>query len=131
MDVVSMERKSPELAGIPGRVVSGEDFQVAVRDFLDEFKLLPDGDAMAAAIEREPERLDDPRFNAYLGALAEHLTIHSGLPRPQWCLAKDRFLERFWFVSPTPGFRAVSLAQAPAAFRRRGVMVPRRSLERV
>ncbi|MEX2448313.1 MAG: hypothetical protein WD404_06170 [Solirubrobacterales bacterium] len=40
-------------------------------------------------------------------------------------------LDRFWFVSEAPGFRAVSLAQAPAAFRRRGVFIPERSLHRV
>jgi hypothetical protein len=43
----------------------------------------------------------------------------------------DRFLDRFWFVSDVPGFRAVSIAQAPAAFCRRGVFVPERSLHRV
>ncbi len=30
-----------------------------------------------------------------------------------------------------PGFRAVAIAQAPAAFRRRGVFIPERSLHRV
>jgi hypothetical protein len=34
-------------------------------------------------------------------------------------------------VSDVPGFRAISIAQAPAAFRRRGVFIPERSLHRV
>jgi hypothetical protein len=38
---------------------------------------------------------------------------------------------RFWFVSEVPGFRAIAIAQAPAAFRRRGVFIPERSLHRV
>jgi len=43
----------------------------------------------------------------------------------------SRFLDRFWFVSDVRGFRAISIAQAPAAFRRRGVFIPERSLHRV
>jgi hypothetical protein len=43
----------------------------------------------------------------------------------------QRFLDRFWFVSEVPGFRATAIAQAPAAFRRRGIFVPERSLHRV
>jgi hypothetical protein len=57
-------------------------------------------------------------------------TVH-GLRRPGWSVEPERFLDRFWFVSEVPGFRAVAIAQAPAAFRRRGVFVPERSLHRV
>lgn len=69
--------------------------------------------------------------DAYLGALAEHLAVTHGLERPSWSVEPDRFLPHFWFVSETPGFRAISIAQAPAAFRRRNVFVPERSLHRV
>ncbi len=73
----------------------------------------------------------DRRHDAYLGALAEHLATVHGLDRPRWSVGAERFLDRFWFVSDVPGFRAAAIAQAPAAFRRRGVFIPERSLHRV
>jgi hypothetical protein len=63
--------------------------------------------------------------------LAEHLASVNALERPRWSLEADRFLSSFWFVSEVPGFRATAIAQAPAAFRRRGLFVPERSLHRV
>jgi hypothetical protein len=122
-------RLTQTLAGI----ASGgeEDFQHAVRDFLDEFALRADGASRAEAIAEKPAATGDPRRDAYLGALAEHLAAVHGLERPAWSVGPERFLKRFWFVSEVRGFRAMSIAQAPAAFRRRGVFIPERSLHRV
>lgn len=119
------------LAGVAARVHGGEEFHHALREFLDEFALLGDDRARAEAIAERPELIEDPRHDAYLGALAEHLATAHGLDRPAWSVEPARFLDRFWFVSDVRGFRAVSIAQAPAAFRRRGVFVPERSLHRV
>lgn len=125
------ERLRATLSGVAGQVRSGEDFRYAVREFLDEFALRADDASRAAAIAGRPDPTGDRRYDAYLGALAEHLAVAHGLERPSWSISPDRFLNRFWFVSDVPGFRAVSIAQAPAAFRRRGVFVPERSLHRV
>jgi len=125
------QRLSASLAGVAERVNGGEDFHHAVREFLDEFALRGDDRLRTSAIERRPAPTGDPRHDAYLGALAEHIASVYGLDRPAWSVEPDRFLDRFWFVSEVPGFRAVSIAQAPAAFRRRGVFVPERSLHRV
>ena len=119
------------LAGIAIGVRAGEGFRFAVREFLDEFALRADDASRARAIAERPDPTGDPRYDAYLGALAEHLAAAHGLERPSWSVRPDRFLDRFWFVSDVPGFRAISIAQAPAAFRRRGVFVPERSLHRV
>jgi hypothetical protein len=119
------------LAGVARRAGAGEDFRSAVREFVDEFGLRPDGRSRAEAIAEAPQPTGDPRYDAYLGALAEHLALVHDIERPAWCVEPDRFLDRFWFVSEVPGFRAVSIAQAPAAFRRRGVFIPERSLHRV
>ena len=133
-----LAKNPPEAAQLPAtlaviakRVLDGEEFQIAVREFLDEFALRADDDYRTKAIADRPDTTGDPRYDAYLGALAEHLATAHGLERPSWCVRPDRFLDRFWFVSDVPGFRAVSIAQAPAAFRRRGVFVPERSLHRV
>ena len=119
------------LAGVARRARLGEDFLHAVREFLDEFSLRADDRLRAEAIAECPQATGDPRYDAYLAALAEHLATVHGLDRPPWSLEPGRFLGRFWFVSEVPGFRAISIAQAPAAFRRRGVFVPERSLHRV
>lgn len=125
------ERLHATLAGVAERVRGNEDFRYAVREFLDEFALRPDDHSRAEAIAARPDLTGDARYDAYLGALAEHLAVVHGLERPSWSVQPERFLERFWFVSDVPGFRAVSIAQAPAAFRRRGVFIPERSLHRV
>jgi hypothetical protein len=78
-----------------------------------------------------PESTTDPRADAYLGALAEHLAATNGIERPAWSLEPERFLERFWFVSEVHGFRALAVAQSPAAFRRRGIFIAKGALERV
>jgi hypothetical protein len=127
----SPSRLPATLAGVGQSVLDGEDFRYAVREFVDQFGLRPDDRSRAEAIAEPPPPTGDPRYDAYLGALAEHLALAHDLDRPPWCLEPDRFLERFWFVSEVPGFRAISISQAPAAFRRRGVFIPERSLHRV
>jgi hypothetical protein len=69
-------------------------------------------------------------FDAYLGALSEHLAIRYELAVPPWTQRPSRFLDRFWFVSPVPGFRAIAVAQSPASFRRRAIFIARGSMER-
>lgn len=124
-------RLTQTLAGLAQRARTGEGFQHGVREFLDEFALRGDDRSRIEAIEERPESTGDPRQDAYLGALAEHLAAVHDLARPAWSVEPERFLDRFWFVSEVPGFRAVAIAQAPAAFRRRGVFLPERSLHRV
>jgi hypothetical protein len=119
------------LAGVAERVRAGEDIHFAVREFLDEFTLLPRDDLRRAAIDRRPSPTGDARADAYLGALAEHLAVSAGLDRPSWSVEHGRFLERFWFPSDVPGFRALAIAESPAAFRRRGIFISRGALERV
>jgi hypothetical protein len=125
------ERLSGSLAAVAERVRGGEDFQHAVREFLDEFALRGDDRSRAEAIAQRPEPTGNTCHDAYLGALGEHLAAVHGLSRPGWSIEPGRFLDRFWFVSEIPGFRAMAIAQAPAAFRRRGVFIPERSLHRV
>ena len=118
------------LAGVARRVAGGEEFLPAVRELLDEVALLQNGRQRARALAERPPATGDARHDAFLGALAEHLAATAGLERPAWACEPDRFLDRFWFVSEVEGFRAVAVADAPAAFRRRGVFVSRRALER-
>ena len=124
-------RFAETLAGVARRAAAGEEFRHAVREFLDEFALRGDDRLRSDAIAERPPAAGDARHDAYLGALAEHLAAVHDPNRPSWSIEPDRFLDRFWFVSDVQGFRAISIAQAPAAFRRRGIFVPERSLHRV
>jgi hypothetical protein len=122
---------SQSLAAVAARTRGGEDFHHAIREFLDEFALRASDVSRSEAIRERPTAVGELRHDAYLGALAEHLATLYAIERPDWCLEPGRFLDRFWFVSEVPGFRAIAIAQAPAAFRRRGIFIPERSLHRV
>jgi hypothetical protein len=119
------------LAGVAQKARAGEDFRHAVRDFIDEFSLLAEDSERQARIDAAPAPTGERRHDAFLGALAEHLAAVEGLERPAWSVEPDRFLDAFWFVSDVPGFRAAAIAGSPAAFKRRGVLIPERSLHRV
>lgn len=118
------------LAGIASRVHSGEEFLPAVRELLDELALMPRDELRERAIAEGPAPTAEPRYDAYLGALAEHVALEHGLTVPAWATSSERFLDRFWFVSEVPGLRAIAIAQSPAAFRRRGVFIGSNALQR-
>jgi hypothetical protein len=104
---------------------------MAVRELLDEWALLQTDAQRKRVFREEPPPTGDARHDAYLGALAEHFSVRWGLERPEWALRPARFLDRFWFKSDVPGFRALAIAQSPAAFRRRGIFIARSTLDRV
>src|SRR5690242_19629554 len=74
------------LARVAERTRSGEDFRHAAREFLGEFPLRLDEAARSAAISERPEPTGDRRYDAYLGALAEHIAALYGLERPAWAI---------------------------------------------
>lgn len=117
-------------AGVAERAVAGEPFLSAVRELLDEFGLLTTDGQRHKALDARPRPTGDRRHDAFLAGLAEHLAGTAGITRPPWTSGPDRFLERFWFVSEVRGFRALAIAESPAAFRRRGVFISRGALQR-
>lgn len=117
-------------AGVARRVRAGESFDHGVRELLDEVGLMPSAALVESALAERPLPTGDPRRDAYLGAVAEHLAAARGVSRPAWVLDPDRFLDRFWFPSGVPGFRALAVAESPASFRRRGIFISGGSLER-
>lgn len=118
------------LAGVARRVIAGESFDLAVRELLDELVVLGRADQRERALAEEPPLIGDGPRDAYLAALGEHFALRFGIERPAWTLAPERFLERFWFKSDVPGFRATAIAQSPAAFRRRGIFIAAGALQR-
>lgn len=118
------------IAGVARRVVEGEPFLPAVRELLDEIGLMKSPAQLARAIEERPTLTGDERADAYLAALAEHLSARHSLERPAWTCEAERFLDRFWFPSAVRGFRPLAIAESPAAFRRRGIFIALGSLDR-
>ncbi len=118
-------------AGVARRTLAGEPFHLAVRELLDELALLQSDPQRERALAEEPPATGDRRRDAYLAALAEHFALRFSVPRPPWTTEPSRFLDRFHFESEVPGFRALAIAQSPAAFRRRGIFIAVGALERV
>ncbi|MBI1866002.1 MAG: hypothetical protein HYR98_09810 [Nitrospirae bacterium] len=111
------------------RMREEEDPWLCVREFLDDF-YAADGAGRVRMILERPERVGDPRFDAYLGALAEHMALHYGLPVPSWAAEPGRFLDRWWFPTTFKSLHAIALVQSPASFRRRGIFVDDTELKR-
>lgn len=88
-----------------------------------------DYEPLALVVAAEPDPTGDERFDALLGAIAEHVCVSAGKAPPTWVFEPKRFLERAWWVSPLPSAKPQALVHSPASFRRRGVMIDRRDLE--
>jgi len=105
------------------------DAWLPIREFLDDFRAAAP-EVRQAMIEARPEPTGDPRFDAYLAALAEHLAVRHGLRVPRWVEEPGRFLDRWWFPTRFRSLHAMALVESPAAFRRRGIFVDHTELER-
>jgi hypothetical protein len=90
--------------------------------FIDDFREA-DSASWVTLLEDAPPPTGDARWDAFLGALAEHLAYHGDLPIPRWVAHKRRSLKRWWFLSDLPSVMASALAESPAAFRSRGIFV--------
>jgi hypothetical protein len=102
---------------------------VLLNEFLDAFyEAAPE--ARSSMIAEAPPRLDE-RWDAYLGATAEHLARRWGLAIPAWAAGGDRSVAEPWFVGPL-GVRLAPLylVESPIAFRRRRIFTEAEPLRR-
>jgi hypothetical protein len=97
-----------------------------VWEFLEEYRW-EQVEAQPALLTDEPDPLGDERWDALLGALAEHLAAKHDIAPPAW--AEFRVLARPWFPAELPTQRADALVHAPAAFRKHGVYLSATDLE--
>ena len=112
------------------RIDDGEDLLMVAREFLDQAGRADTHDLEAMIAER-PEPTGNPRADALLAGVAEYTAVLREARCPSWTSEAERFLDRFWFVSSEPGFRAIALAQTPVALKRRGILWSARSMQRV
>ena len=110
---------------------SPADFGRHLRDWLHELRRVSSRTQATAAIVAEPACLRE-KFpgghvaDAWLGAYAEHLAGKIGVPAPEWALAPWRTSVEPIFDEggDSPALRALALAHAPPAFRRRNIFTP-------
>lgn len=115
------------------RLMAGEPDerrQRLVLEFVGQF-VEADPAWRAGLLLEAPADTGDGRWDALLGALAEHFAFHDGVDPPDWCFESGRFLESAWFWVDLPSVRRRALTGTPTAFRRRNVWVDRVDLERV
>ncbi len=82
-------------------------------------------------VEAQPPSTGDQRWDAMLAGVVEHLCFHHGLTLPAWTMNPDRFLDKWWFVTPYPSLHASAFVETPPALANRGVFVHASSLESV
>jgi hypothetical protein len=85
------------------RCLAAPDEREALRwvaQFVAEFRRAPRADRPALVAD-EPPTTGDRRWDAMLAGVVEHLCFHHHLAVPAWALRPDRFLDRWWFVTPT------------------------------
>lgn len=90
--------------------------------------------ARACALADQPGSTDDPRWDTFLAALAEHLSFHAHLDAPSWTTRSRRKpLEPFWWPvhGDLPSQRSAALAFSPASFKARGILVDGREIPRI
>jgi hypothetical protein len=122
-------RRPGTLAEVARAVSAGrQSFNDALAEFLDEFYMRDE--RRAEMIAEEPPLMFEPRQDAYLGAVGEHLARRWRLPIPSWTEAPSRFLKQAFFATPLEDLKAMLIVESPLAFRRRMIFVEAEPLRR-
>jgi transcriptional regulator with XRE-family HTH domain len=82
-------------------------------------------------VAADPPSTGDERWDAFVGALAEWLTVRHGMDAPEWSRRSERYLDYGWWVTPMASLHAWEYAGSPASFKTRGVYLHRESLTNV
>jgi len=126
-----MNQRPSTLKVVAERSESIADFGRHLRDWLHELRLVSSRPLAAAAVAEEPPRLSR-KFeqgeiaDAWLAAYAEHLAVKAGIRPPDWVFASSRILAEPSFSEENERLklRALALAHAPLAFKRRNIYTP-------
>lgn len=111
----------------------GNDNATALRcvvQLLDDLARVTD-EMRLQLVREEPPSTSDPRWDALIAGVVEHICHRYGLPVPAWTVDPSRFLDRWWFAVPTPALAASAFTETPAALANRGVFIHAASLESV
>jgi len=120
---MSIQSNRPQsLEEVVSAAMSGTDIDAALREFLDAFYMTVDPTRQAEMLALEPPHIESTK-DAYLAAVAEHLSLLYTLPVPDWVKKPDRFLHEPFFPCGLESLKAMLLIESPASFRRRMIFV--------
>lgn len=126
-----MNTRPKSLKEVAEQTASLSEFGLNLRDWLHELRRASSRNQAAASVVDEPPRLRGkfPQGNvadAWLAAYAEHLAQSIDRTPPAWVFAPDRIAAEPVFDegSDSPVLRALAVAHAPAAFKRRNIFTP-------
>jgi hypothetical protein len=77
-----------------------------------------------------PRSTGDSRVDAAFAAMAEYLARRDGWMVPSWARLPEREAWPWWFVTDLRGLHPRALVESPSSFRRRGVFITSRALDR-
>jgi len=80
---------------------------------------------------RQPRSTGDSRWDALLAAVAAREARLSGVDVPVWSEEPQYFLDQAWFVTLSPGLRALAFLESPADFALRNVYLDPAELESI
>lgn len=109
------------LAGADRARAESESLRLAF-SFIEVYERAPVLDRVHL-LDNCPEPVGDPRFDALLAALAEHLCAQYGSESPAWVGDANRFLDTWWFVAGMKSLEADAFVHSPISFARRGVFL--------
>jgi hypothetical protein len=116
------------------RILSGTMPWVAIGDFLDDWRRLPQPERsglVSQPIAEAGDALEMRRWAAFLAATVEWLCWNDGLPFPAWTSSPAYTLPEPWFLYPGWRLRAWQLATTPTPFRMRNIFGGDHMLDRV
>ena len=107
----------------------GGQIDARIREFVDEFDKAS-LEVRSEMLREQPVALENPVANAYLAAIAEHLSrLMKSIP-PAWTEEGQYFLHKPHFGSPLQSHKSILLATSPSSFRRRMIFVDHNPLSR-
>jgi len=80
---------------------------------------------------RQPATTGDRQWDAFLAAVAAREARLCGIDIPVWSEQPEFFLGQAWFVTQSPGLRALAFVESPADFALRNVYLDPAELESV
>ena len=120
--------KPKTLCEVVRRVKGGEqEFDPSLREFLDSF--YANSRSRQAALEVRPDSIDAVH-DAYIAAVAEHLSRSYGLPLPEWTEVHGNDLHEPFFAGGLQSLKSILTIESPSAFRRRLLFVSKDALSR-
>jgi hypothetical protein len=126
--MTNLSMRPGTLFDVSRRVLTGRQaFDPALREYLDEFYSHPS--RRQESLQQEPDLVEDVK-DAYLAAVAEHLSSAYGLETPAWVAGHGRPLKRAFFAGGLESLKAILTVESPAAFRRRLLFVGKDALDR-